>query len=41
MVGIEDGFIEFVQDDPLYISTVPEEIREKMSAVLADIVAGK
>ncbi len=41
MVGIQDGFIEFVQDDPLYISTVPQDIRDKMATLVADIVAGK
>lgn len=41
MVGMQDGFIEFVQDDPLYISAVPQDIRDKMAALVADIVAGK
>ncbi len=41
MVGMQDGFIEFVQDDPLYISTVPQDIRDKMATLVADIVAGK
>lgn len=41
MVGIKEGFVDFVQDDPLYIQTVPENIREKMAALLADIRAGK
>jgi simple sugar transport system substrate-binding protein len=41
MVGMQDGFIEFVQDDPLYISAVPQDVRDKMAALVADIVAGK
>ena len=41
MVGIKEGFVDFVQDDPLYIQTVPENIREKMAALLADIREGK
>ena len=41
MVGIKEGFVDFVQDDPLYIQTVPADIREKMSDLLADIRSGK
>lgn len=40
MAGIKEGFIDFVQDDPLYISTVPEEIRSKLAAVVADLKSG-
>ena len=35
--GIKDGYIEFIEDDPLYISTVPEEIRVKMSALVKEL----
>ncbi len=41
MVGIKEGFVDFVQDDPNYIKAVPENIREKMSNLLADIRSGK
>ena len=41
MVGIKEGFVDFVQDDPNYIKTVPEDIRKKMADLLADIRAGK
>ena len=41
MVGIKEGFVDFVQDDPNYIKTVPENIRKKMADLLADIRAGK
>jgi len=41
MVGIKEGFVDFIQDDPAYISTVPEDIREKMSLLLSDIRSGK
>ena len=41
MVGIKEGFVDFVQDDPNYIKAVPADIREKMAALLADIRAGK
>lgn len=39
-VGIEDGYIDFVQDNPLYIETVPESIRIKMAALVDDIKTG-
>ncbi len=41
MVGIKEGFVDFVQDDPNYIKTVPEDVRKKMADLLADIRAGK
>ncbi|QTQ15795.1 BMP family ABC transporter substrate-binding protein [Treponema parvum] len=39
-VGIEQGYIEFIQDDPLYISAVPEEIRNKMAKVIQSLNDG-
>lgn len=39
-VGIKEGYIEFVQDDPLYIQVVPQEIRETMADLLASIKDG-
>ena len=41
MVGIKEGFVDFVQDDPLYISTVPEEVRSTMSALVSKIKNGE
>ena len=41
MVGIKEGFVDFVQDDPNYIKTVPEDVRKKMADLLADIRSGK
>lgn len=41
MVGMEDGFIEFVQNDPLYIQTVPEDIRNTMSNLVNQIKNGE
>lgn len=41
MVGIKEGYVDFVQDDPNYIKTVPADIRETMAALIADIRAGK
>lgn len=41
MVGIKDGFIKFIQDDPLYIENVPESVRNKMSEIVEKIIAGE
>ena len=41
MVGIKEGFVDFVQDDPNYINTVPADIRETMKKLVDDIKAGK
>ena len=41
MVGVKEGFVDFVQDDPDYIKTVPEDVRKKMADLLADIRSGK
>ncbi|MCR4742991.1 MAG: BMP family ABC transporter substrate-binding protein [Treponema sp.] len=37
MVGLEKGYIDFVQDDLNYIQTVPEKIRNAMSSLISDI----
>ena len=41
MVGIQEGFVDFVQDDPLYISTVPEDVRNKMADLIKKIKTGE
>ena len=41
MVGIKEGFVDFVQDDENYITTVPAEIREEMKILVSDIKDGK
>lgn len=41
MVGIKEGFVDFIQDDPNYISTVPEDVREKMGNLISEIKSGK
>lgn len=40
-VGITDGYIEYIQDDPIYKESVPAEIRNKMSELIDEIVSGK
>ena len=41
MVGMEEGYVEFVQDNPAYIETVPSDIRARMSKLIEDILTGK
>ena len=33
-VGLKDGYIEFIQDDPIYQDTVPEHVRTKMKKII-------
>lgn len=39
-VGIKEGFVDFVQDDPLYAQNVPEDARQKMAALIESIKTG-
>lgn len=39
-VGVREGYVQFVQDDPLYISTLPENDRARIDAVYEDIKEG-
>ncbi|MCR4952616.1 MAG: BMP family ABC transporter substrate-binding protein [Treponema sp.] len=41
MVGIKEGFVDFVQDDPNYINTVPADVRAQMADLIAKIKAGE
>ncbi len=41
VVGMKDGYIEFLDKNQLYIDFVPAEIRKKVAALLADIRSGK
>jgi simple sugar transport system substrate-binding protein len=34
LVGVADGYVDFIEDDPLYIETVPGEVREKQAALI-------
>jgi simple sugar transport system substrate-binding protein len=40
MYGVREGFVDFVQDDPLYISSVSEEVRAKQAAMIESIRSG-
>ena len=35
--GLKEGYIEFIEDDPLYIQTVPETVRVKMNALVKEL----
>ena len=39
-VGIKEGFVDFVQDDPLYIQNVPDDVRKKIGEVIESIKDG-
>jgi len=39
-LGIKDGYIDFVLDDPLFTETVDESIRSRLEQVFADIKNG-
>ena len=41
MLGVKDGYVDFIQDDPLYESTVPADVRGKMAQLVDDIQTGK
>jgi simple sugar transport system substrate-binding protein len=40
MVGVADGYVDFVIDDPDYIAAVPEALREKQAALIEQIRTG-
>ncbi len=40
LVGLKEGYIEFIEDDPLYESTVPSEIRDKMKSLVKGLSDG-
>lgn len=39
-VGIKEGYIKFIQDDPLYISSVPEDVRNVMAKLVEELTNG-
>jgi simple sugar transport system substrate-binding protein len=41
LVGVADGFVDFVEDDPHYIAAVSPEIRAKQAALLRQIRSGE
>jgi simple sugar transport system substrate-binding protein len=41
IVGVADGFVDFVEDDPDYLAAVSPEIRQKQAALVARIRSGE
>lgn len=41
MVGIKEGYVSFVDDDPNYISSVPENVRQEMTDLVEKIKKGE
>jgi simple sugar transport system substrate-binding protein len=41
IVGVADGYVDFVEDDPAYVAAVPEPIRKKQAAAIAALKSGK
>ena len=41
MVGVKEGFVDFIQNDNNYIKNVPLEVRDKMAILLEEIRNGK
>lgn len=40
-VGFRDGYVSYFDDDPAYIETVPQDIRDKMAALVAALRSGE
>ncbi|MDR0539190.1 MAG: BMP family ABC transporter substrate-binding protein [Spirochaetaceae bacterium] len=40
VAGLRDGYLRFVDDDPLYIQTVPQAIRDKQASLTSKIKSG-
>jgi simple sugar transport system substrate-binding protein len=40
-LGIRDGYIDFVDNDPIYVQTVPKELRDREAALLGKIKSGE
>ncbi len=40
MLGVKEGYVDFVQDDPLYEETVSEDVRLEMAKLLEAIKSG-
>ncbi|MDR1373621.1 MAG: BMP family ABC transporter substrate-binding protein [Treponema sp.] len=38
--GIRDGYVDFIEDDPNYIASVSQEIRERQTAMIARLRSG-
>jgi riboflavin transport system substrate-binding protein len=41
LVGVEEGWIRFIDDDPLYLEQVPRELRERQAAAIEKLSGGE
>ena len=39
--GVRDSYVRFIDDDPIYIETVPQEIRERQKRLVERIQTGE
>jgi len=39
--GVNDGYVDFIENDPVYIQTVPAEIRERQAVMIQRIRTGE
>ncbi len=40
-VGLSQGYVRFVDDDPLYLASVPESVRAKMASLVRKLESGE
>ena len=40
-VGLKEGYLDFIADDPLYIEALPESVRSSFAAFMEDLRAGR
>jgi simple sugar transport system substrate-binding protein len=40
-VGLKEGYLDFIDDDPLYVASLPESIRSAFGAFMEDLRAGR
>jgi simple sugar transport system substrate-binding protein len=41
MMGTADGFVDFIEDDPHYIASVSQAVRERQAALTARMRSGE
>jgi simple sugar transport system substrate-binding protein len=41
LAGIAEGYVDFIEDDPIYVETVSAPVREKQAALLGRIRSGE
>jgi simple sugar transport system substrate-binding protein len=39
--GVREGYVDFIENDPVYTGTVSEAVRQKQAALVARIRAGQ